>query len=125
MLRRGDYVLCNFPFSRSQWTGAFTHIVLCAGTRRQGDASFAIVFYTTSQIDYPGVRRPRQYIFVDKARAPLIEGEAMPRPYERKIRLRVWRGDRRIGARHLRCRSDEGAAVAVACHGEARSHVAA
>jgi hypothetical protein len=43
--------------------------VLCAATGREGDASFAIVFYTTSQTDHHGARRPRQYLFVDKARA--------------------------------------------------------
>ncbi|MGB8399377.1 MAG: hypothetical protein WCE35_11325 [Bradyrhizobium sp.] len=42
---------------------------MCAATGREGDASFAIVFYTTSQIDYHGARRPRQYLLVDKARA--------------------------------------------------------
>ena len=43
--------------------------MLCAATGREGDASFAIVFYTTSQTDYQGARRPRQYLFVSKARA--------------------------------------------------------
>src|ERR1700693_3253973 len=65
MLRRGDYVLCNFPFRESVGPGPSPHIVLCAASGREGDASFAIVFYTTSQTDYQGARRPRQY----KARA--------------------------------------------------------
>ena len=69
MLRRGDYVLCNFPFRESIGPGPSPHLVLCAATGRQGGASFAIVFYTTSQTDYQGVRRPRQYLFVSKARA--------------------------------------------------------
>jgi hypothetical protein len=43
--------------------------VLCAATGRQDNASFAVVFYTTSQIDYQGARRPRQYLFVNQARA--------------------------------------------------------
>jgi hypothetical protein len=69
MLRRGDYVLCNFPFRESRGPGPSPHIVLCAATGREGDASFAIVFYTTSQTDYQGARRPRQYLLVSKPRA--------------------------------------------------------
>jgi hypothetical protein len=69
MLRRGDYVLCNFPFRESRGPGPSPHVVLCAATGREGDATFAIVFYTTSQTDYQGERRPRQYLFVSKARA--------------------------------------------------------
>jgi hypothetical protein len=69
MLRRGDYVLCNFPFRESAGPGPSPHIVLCAATGRQDNASFAVVFYTTSQIDYQGARRPRQYLFVNQARA--------------------------------------------------------
>ncbi len=68
MLRRGDYVLCNFPFRESAGPGPSPHVVLCAATGRAGNANFAVVFYTTSQTDYQGVRRPRQYLFVDKAR---------------------------------------------------------
>src|SRR5580704_12832636 len=69
MLRRGDYVLCNFPFRESKGPGPSPHVVLCAATGREGDANFAIVFYTTSQIDFHGARRPRQYLFVSRARA--------------------------------------------------------
>ena len=69
MIRRGDYVLCNFPFRGSGRPGPSPHIVLCAATGRKGNASFAIVFYTTSQATYQGARRPRQYLFVSKARA--------------------------------------------------------
>ena len=69
MLRRGDYVLCNFPFRESAGPGPSPHIVLCAATGRAGKTSFAIVFYTTSQTDYPGLQRPRQYLFVSKAKA--------------------------------------------------------
>jgi len=69
MLRRGDYVVCNFPFRESGGPGPSPHIVLCAATGREGHTRFAIVFYTTSQTDYQGARRPRQYLFVDKARA--------------------------------------------------------
>jgi hypothetical protein len=69
MLRRGDYVLCNFPFRESGGPGPSPHVVLCAATGREGDASFAIVFYTTSRTGYEGERRPRQYLFVNKARA--------------------------------------------------------
>ena len=70
MLLRGDYVHCNFPFRESRGPGPSPHLVLCAATgRRQGDTSFAIVFYTTSQTDYQGARRPRQYLFVSRARA--------------------------------------------------------
>ena len=69
MLRRGDYVLCNFPFREARGLGPSPHIVLCAATGRQGDAGFAVVFYTTSQTVYQGARRPRQYVFVSQARA--------------------------------------------------------
>ncbi len=69
MLRRGDYVLCNFPFRESRGPGPSPHVVLCAATGGEGDVSFAIVFYTTSQTDYQGTRRPQQYLFVNKARA--------------------------------------------------------
>lgn len=69
MLRRGDYVLCNFPFRESTGPGPSPHIVLCAATGRSGNTSFAIVFYTASQTGYPGLQRPRQYLFVSKARA--------------------------------------------------------
>ena len=69
MLRRGDYVLCNFPFRESSGPGPTAHIALCAATGRQGDTDFAIVFYTTSQTEYHGERRPPQYLFVSEARA--------------------------------------------------------
>ena len=69
MLRRGDYALCNFPFREYRGPGPSPHIVLCAATGRQGDTRFAIVFYTTSQTDYAGTRRPRQYLFVSQKRA--------------------------------------------------------
>lgn len=69
MVRRGDYVLCNFPFREARGPGPSPHIVLCAATGRQGDTAFAIVFYTTSQTAYEGARRPRQYLFVSRARA--------------------------------------------------------
>jgi hypothetical protein len=69
MLRRGDYVLCNFPFRETRGPGPSPHIVLCAATGRAGNVTFAIVFYTTSQTDYQGERRPRQYLFVSRARA--------------------------------------------------------
>jgi hypothetical protein len=69
IIRRGDYVLCNFPFREFSGPGPSPHIVLCAATGRTRDASFAIVFYTTSQTDYHGARRPRQYLLVNKARA--------------------------------------------------------
>ncbi len=69
MLRRGDYVLCYFPFREFRGPGPSPRIVLCAATGRQGDTSFAIVFYTTSQTEYQGDRRPRQYLFVSRASA--------------------------------------------------------
>src|SRR5580704_10810232 len=69
MLRRGDYVLCNFPFRGTRGPGPSSHVALCAATGREGRVNFAIVFYTTSQTDYLGTRRPRQYLFVSKARA--------------------------------------------------------
>jgi len=69
MLRRGDYVLCNFPFREARGPEPSPHIVLCTATGRQGNTSFAIVFYTTSRTDYQGARRPRQYVFVSHARA--------------------------------------------------------
>lgn len=69
MLRRGDYVLCNFPFRKSGGPGPSPHIVLCTATGRGGGTSFAVVFYTTSRTDYQGARRPRQYLFVSHARA--------------------------------------------------------
>jgi hypothetical protein len=69
MLGRGDYVLCNFPFRESEGPGPSPHIVLCAATGRQGDARFAVVFYTTSQTGYQGARQPRQYLFVSQANA--------------------------------------------------------
>jgi hypothetical protein len=69
MLRRGDYVLCNFPFREAAGPGPSPHIVLCAATGRQSGMRFAIVFYTTSQTDYQGAQRSRQYLFVSKERA--------------------------------------------------------
>lgn len=69
MLRRGDYVLCNFPFREARGPGPSSHIALCAATGCQGDTAFAIVFYTTSRTAYQGARRPRQYLFVSQARA--------------------------------------------------------
>jgi hypothetical protein len=69
MLRRGDYVLCNFPFRGVDGPGPSAHVVLCAATGREGNTPFAIVFYTTSQIAYEGSRRPRQYLFVDQNKA--------------------------------------------------------
>jgi hypothetical protein len=69
MIRRGDFVLCNFPFRESDGPGPSPHIVLCAATGREGNTKFAIVFYTTSQIEYPGARRPRQYLLVTESRA--------------------------------------------------------
>ncbi len=69
MLRRGDFVLCNFPFHEAPGPGPSPHIVLCAATGREGKTHFAIVFYTTSQTDYEGAKRPRQYLFVDRMRA--------------------------------------------------------
>ncbi|HXW27041.1 MAG TPA: hypothetical protein VEK73_20020 [Xanthobacteraceae bacterium] len=69
MIHRGDFVLCNFPFRESHGPGPSPHIVLCAATGREGNTKFAIVFYTTSQIEYQGSRRPRQYVFVNETRA--------------------------------------------------------
>lgn len=69
MFRRGDYVLCYFPFHGFDGPGPSPHIVLCAATGRAGAARFAIVFYTTSRTEYEGARRPRQHVFVDEARA--------------------------------------------------------
>jgi hypothetical protein len=72
MLRRGDYVLCNFPFRESAGPGPSPHIVLCAATGSQGGVAFAIVFYTTSHMDYQGARRPRQYATSDKGRSVTV-----------------------------------------------------
>ena len=83
-LRRGDYVLCNFPFREARGPGPSPHIVLCAATGREGNTRFAIVFYTTSQIDFQGSRRPRQYLFVNKARALELGQKA-----KRAIRLAI------------------------------------
>src|ERR1043166_1804120 len=69
MIRSSDFVLCNFPFRESEGPGPSAHIVLCAATGRSGELRFAIVFYTTSQIEFHGLRRPRQYLFVDELRA--------------------------------------------------------
>jgi hypothetical protein len=69
MIRRGDFVLCNFPFRESDGPGPSPHIVLCAATGREGSTKFAIVFYTTSQVEYQGEARPRQYLFVSENRA--------------------------------------------------------
>jgi hypothetical protein len=69
MISRGDFVLCNFPFRESDGPGPSPHIVLCAATGREGNTKFAIVFYTTSQIEYQGASRPRQYLFVNETRA--------------------------------------------------------
>jgi hypothetical protein len=41
----------------------------CVRRPREGNTRFAIVYYTTSQTDYQGARRPRQYLFVNKVRA--------------------------------------------------------
>ena len=69
MLRRGDYVLCNFPFCEFKGPGPSPHLVLCAATGRQGAANFAIVFYTTSRTEYHGAQRPRQYLLVERSKA--------------------------------------------------------
>src|SRR5216110_2473118 len=76
MLRRGDYVLCNFPFRESGGPGPTPHIVLCAAAGSQGGVRFAIVFYTTSQTDYRGARRPRHYLFVSRERAAALGQKA-------------------------------------------------
>jgi hypothetical protein len=68
-IRRGDFVLCNFPFREAAGPGPSPHIVLCAATGRANDTTFAIVFYTSTQTDYHGAKRPRQYIFVDSTSA--------------------------------------------------------
>jgi hypothetical protein len=36
---------------------------------RDGNTRFTIVFYTTSQIEYQGAKRPRQCLFVNETRA--------------------------------------------------------
>src|SRR6516164_839233 len=69
MLQRGDYVLCNFPFREVRGPGPSPHIVLCAGAGHSARIRFAVVFYTTTQIEFQGARRPRQYLLVDKTRA--------------------------------------------------------
>jgi hypothetical protein len=69
MLLRGDYVLCNFPFREFRGPGPSPHIVLCAGAGREGNTKFAVVFYTTTHIDFQGVKRPRQYLLVNKTSA--------------------------------------------------------
>jgi hypothetical protein len=58
----------HFPYREPGGPGPSPHFVLCAATGREGNVDFAIMFYTTSQTDQ-GVRRPRQYLFVNKARA--------------------------------------------------------
>jgi hypothetical protein len=72
MIPRGSLVLCNFPFRESDGPGPSPHIVLCAATGRQGATKFAIVFYTTTQIEYQGARRPRQYLFINESRAKAL-----------------------------------------------------
>jgi hypothetical protein len=67
MLSSGDFIRCYFPFREAIGPGPFAHIVLCAGT--DVPKTNAIVFYTTSQTDYAGLKRPRQYLFVDAERA--------------------------------------------------------
>jgi hypothetical protein len=67
MILSGDFVRCYFPFREVEGPGPSPHIVLCAGT--DSAKKNAIVFYTTSQIDYPGLKRPRQYMFIDAERA--------------------------------------------------------
>jgi hypothetical protein len=69
MIRRGDFVLCNFPFREAGGPGPSPHIVLCAAAGGTPTRGYAIVFYTTSQTEYLGARRPRQYVFVDEDRA--------------------------------------------------------
>src|SRR5262249_50652436 len=64
-----DFVVCNFPFRESRGPGPTPHTVLCLGAGHSRNVRFAIVFYTTSQIDYQGLRRPRQYLFVNETRA--------------------------------------------------------
>jgi hypothetical protein len=73
MIRPGDFVLCNFPFRESLGPGPTPHIVLCAATGISGSIRFAIVFYTTSRIEYQGLRRPRQYLLVDEVRAKELQ----------------------------------------------------
>jgi hypothetical protein len=63
------FFVYNFPFRESRGPGPSSHIVLCAGVGRASNAAFAIVFYTTTQINFQGVKRPRQYLLVDKTRA--------------------------------------------------------
>jgi hypothetical protein len=69
MIRRGDYVLCNFPFRESRGPGPSPHIVLCAAVGRERNTRYAIVYYTTTKIDFEGAKRPRQYLFVSQTRA--------------------------------------------------------
>jgi hypothetical protein len=59
-------------FRESDGPGPSPHIVLCAATGRQGATKFAIVFYTTTQIEYQGARRPRQYLFINESRAKAL-----------------------------------------------------
>jgi hypothetical protein len=88
MIRRGDFVRCNFPFRESDGPGPSPHIVLCAATGREANTMFAIVFYTTSQIEYPGAKRPRQYLFVNESRAKeLLQRKAFHVDASRVARL--------------------------------------
>jgi|GEM_PF-5395574 hypothetical protein len=41
MLRRGDYVVCNFPFREARGPGPSPHLVLCAATGRRGDTGLS------------------------------------------------------------------------------------
>lgn len=69
MMRKGDYVLCKFPFREIEGPGPSPHTVLVAGTAHVGATPMAIVFYTTSQVAFEGGKRPRHLIHVDETKS--------------------------------------------------------
>ena len=69
MMRKGDYVLCNFPFRETEGPAPSLHTVLVSGTARVGTTPMVVVFYTTSQVGFPGGKRPRHLIHVDENRS--------------------------------------------------------
>ena len=76
-MQKGDYVRCLFPFRESMGPGPSSHIVLVTASITVGTTAALVVFYTTSQTSYVGVKRPRHLIHVDERKAlSLGQGKA-------------------------------------------------
>lgn len=76
-MHKGDYVRCMFPFREHQGPGPSSHIVLVTASLTVGTTSAVIVFYTTTQTAFAGLKRPRHLIHVDEGRAQALgQGKA-------------------------------------------------